>query len=374
MDFVVIVLNLAAVQGLLVSFFLYHKRKNHKPNLFIASHTLITSLVLFLFQFKDQNVYVSKEVIRCATFLLLYVSGPLLYLYTRYLTTERKTVDHSIFIHFLPIPLGILMELVFPNTVLYALDYADQPPPIDAFDRLYILEILLIVVTIGYVLFSFKKVLMFDRRALNLFSNLESANLVWLRNLLGIFSTLLLIHLIDTSFDYFQMDLQWSEHIMTLGFPVLIYVISYKALTQPEIFKELRHIQKSEVKTYRNSSLKDSTAKDHINRLLSFMEEEKPYLDSNLTIEDLANSLRISRHHLTEVINKHLNKNFYEFVNGFRLKEVKRLLIDPSKKHITIVGIAFEAGFSSKTTFNTLFRKETGLTPSAFRKTVISDS
>lgn len=371
MNFVVIILNLAAIQGLLVSFFLYHKRKNHKPNLFIASHTLVTSVVLFIFQFKDQDIFVSKEVIRYATFLLLFVSGPLLYLYTTYLTAERKTIDSSLFIHFAAIPISIIVELIFPNSVLYALDYADQPPPNDAFDQLYLLEVVLIISTIGYVLTSFKKVLIFDRRALNLFSNLESANLVWLRNLLGIFSVLLLIHLIDTSFDYSQIDLKWSEHIMTLGFPILIYIISYKALTQPEIFKELRHVEKPQPKAYKNSSLKDSMAKDHINRLLTFMKEEKPYLDCNLTIEDLANSLSISRHHLTEVINKHLNKNFYEFVNGFRLEEVKDLLVDSSKNHITIVGIAFEAGFSSKTTFNTLFRKETGVTPSAFRKTAL---
>jgi len=372
MDFVVIVLNLAAVQGLLISFFLYHKRKNHNPNLFIASHTLITSVVLFVFQFKDQNLFISKEVIRYGTFLLLFVSGPLLYLYTTYLTTERKAIDRKVILHFAALPVGVVIELLFPHTILYALDYADQPPPIDAFDRLYLLEVVLILITIVYVLISFKKVMMFDRRALNLFSNLESANLVWLRNLLAIFSVLLLIHLIDTSFDYFQIDLQWSEHIMTLGFPILIYVISYKALTQPEIFKELRNIEKSKIKPYKNSSLKDHVAKAHIHRLLSFMEEEKPYLDCNLTIEDLANSLNISRHHLTEVINKHLNKNFYEFVNGFRLEEVKQLLVNSSKQHITIVGIAFEAGFSSKTTFNTLFRKETGLTPSAYRKTMNS--
>lgn len=373
MDIAIIVLNLAAIQGLLVSFFLYLKRKNHKPNLFIASHTLITSLVLFIFQFKDQNLFVSKEMIRYTTFLLMFVSGPLLYLYTTYLTSERKSIDRLVFLHFVPIPIAIVIELLFPNSILYALDYADEPPPIDAFDRLYLIEIILIIITIGYVLISFKKVLLFDRRALNLFSNLESANLVWLRNLLAIFSLLLLIHLIDTGFDYFQVDLQWSEHIMTLGLPILIYMISYKALTQPEIFNELRHIEKTPPKAYKNSSLKAQTAKSHSDRLLAFMKEEKPYLDCNLTIEDLANSLGIPRHHLTEVINKHLNKNFYEFVNSFRLDEVKQLLVDPTKNHITIVGIAFEAGFSSKTTFNTLFRKETGQTPSAYRKSVTNN-
>lgn len=368
MNFVVLVLNLAAVQGVLLSLFLYFKRRNHLPNLFIASYTLITSVVLFIFQFKEQDSIISVVNIRYATLFQLFISGPLLYLYTTYLTSERKRIASSVYLHFLALPVGLVIEFLFPGSVLYTLNYFDEPSPKDAFDQLYALEILLLVSTIVYLLISFRKVLAFDKRALNLFSNMESANLSWLRNLLLIFSALLLVHLIDTVFDYFQLDLRWSEHIMKVGFPVLIYLISYKALNQPEIFDELKPENKDVTTPYKNSSLKDKVAKEHIERLMSFMVDEKPYLDSNLTIEDLAKSLDISRHHLTEVINKHMKKNFYEFVNSFRLEDVKRLLVDPSKSHITIVGIAFEAGFSSKTTFNTLFRKETGLTPSAYRK------
>lgn len=370
MDFIVLVLNLAAAQGLLLSFFLYYKRKNHVPNLFIASYTLITSFVLFIFQFKDQGLYISVESIRYATFLLIYISGPLLYLYTKYLIGEKQQIDTSIIKHFAAIPVVIGIEMLFPNSVLYTLDHADELHPEDAFDQLYILEYILILSTIGYLLISFKKIWVFDGLALNLFSNMESANLNWLRNLLLLFSAFLFIHLIDTSLDYLQWDLKLSSYIMKLGFPVLIYVISYKALTQPEIFKELRTSELSMPlkQSYQSSGLKEDMAKQHVDRLLTFMEEEKPYLDCNLTIEDLAKSLGISRHHLTEVINKYLKKNFYEFVNEFRLEKVKTLLLDKSKTHITLVGIAFEAGFNSKTTFNTLFRKETGLTPTAFRK------
>ena len=97
------------------------------------------------------------------------------------------------------------------------------------------------------------------------------------------------------------------------------------------------------------------------------MESEKPHLDSDLTLPKLADHLQIPPHHLSQIINESLKQNFFDFVNGYRVEEAKQLLLDPEKSSFTVLAIAEEAGFNSKTVFNTAFKKGTGKTPSAFR-------
>jgi len=103
-------------------------------------------------------------------------------------------------------------------------------------------------------------------------------------------------------------------------------------------------------------------------QLLEYMATEKPYLDAGLSLRQLAQQLGLSANQLSLVINEGQGKNFNHFVNHYRVEEFKQLAIDPSRSHLTIVGLAFECGFNSKTVFNTYFKQHTGLTPSTFLK------
>ena len=96
----------------------------------------------------------------------------------------------------------------------------------------------------------------------------------------------------------------------------------------------------------------------------------KPYLDRELTIYDLSRQLQIPRHILSEIINEHMGKNFYNLVNDYRVEEVKSRLETDDYKHLTILGIAFDSGFNSKSSFNTIFKEKTGSTPSEYLKTI----
>ena len=93
-----------------------------------------------------------------------------------------------------------------------------------------------------------------------------------------------------------------------------------------------------------------------------------------LTIYDLSNQLQIPRHFLSEVINEHLGKNFYNLVNDYRVEEVKGRLEDPRFKHLTILAIAYDSGFNAKSSFNTIFKEKTGMTPSEYQKKVSARS
>ncbi|MEF9477974.1 helix-turn-helix domain-containing protein [Chryseobacterium sp. 1B4] len=97
------------------------------------------------------------------------------------------------------------------------------------------------------------------------------------------------------------------------------------------------------------------------------MEIQKPYLDSELNLIRLAEMLSVSTHHLSYVINTGFGKNFFQYVNEYRIDHAKKLLKEPDSK-LSILGIAYESGFNSKTSFNTTFKKVTGQTPSEFKK------
>jgi AraC-like DNA-binding protein len=98
------------------------------------------------------------------------------------------------------------------------------------------------------------------------------------------------------------------------------------------------------------------------------MEEEKPYLNPNLTLNDLSNKLGISNHNLSEILNTHLKQNFFDFVNQYRVEEVKKYLADEGNDHLTLLSIAFDAGFNSKSGFNAIFKKYIHVTPSEYRQ------
>ncbi|HTJ52679.1 MAG TPA: helix-turn-helix domain-containing protein [Cyclobacteriaceae bacterium] len=98
------------------------------------------------------------------------------------------------------------------------------------------------------------------------------------------------------------------------------------------------------------------------------MVEKKPYLDAELTLSTLAKDLSMSRNQLSHLINVGVGANFYDFVNKYRVEEVKRLMTDPQVKNFNLLGIALEAGFKSKSTFNLIFKRFTGLTPTEYRK------
>ncbi|WP_281979263.1 helix-turn-helix domain-containing protein [Tenacibaculum mesophilum] len=98
------------------------------------------------------------------------------------------------------------------------------------------------------------------------------------------------------------------------------------------------------------------------------MKTKHLYLDNNINLASLAEEMQITSHQLSYVINNGFNQNFYQFINSYRIEKAKKLLMDKSSEKLSILGIAFESGFSSKTAFNTTFKKLTNQTPSEFKK------
>lgn len=99
------------------------------------------------------------------------------------------------------------------------------------------------------------------------------------------------------------------------------------------------------------------------------MDREHPWRNSGLTLADLAERLATTPHRLSEVLNAQLGQTFYDFVNGYRVRDVQRRIAAGEAKQVTILSLALDAGFASKSTFNMVFKKHTSQTPSDYRET-----
>ena len=121
---------------------------------------------------------------------------------------------------------------------------------------------------------------------------------------------------------------------------------------------------------YGTSSLGPSQVVEIREKLKTLMRTEHPYLDVELTLKKLAESLGVQPHHLSRVINQEFNLNFADYVNSFRLEEAIRRLENPQFDHYKIAAIAYDCGFNSVPTFNTLFKRVHQVTPSSYRKQV----
>ena len=102
-----------------------------------------------------------------------------------------------------------------------------------------------------------------------------------------------------------------------------------------------------------------------------YMKQQKPFLNGKLTIRQLADGLDISVNHISQAINENLHMNFFDYVNAFRVEEVKRRIKDPKYAHLSILGIALDCGFNSKSSFNHIFKKVTGSTPSQYKQSIL---
>ena len=166
-----------------------------------------------------------------------------------------------------------------------------------------------------------------------------------------------------TTYSFLSEILNFVSLIITF---VFANIIVYKGLNYPEVLSGIE--SKQLTKKYEKSLLLKSDKERYLKKLIFYMEKEKPYLMPSLTIDELADRLSIPSRQLSQVINESLNRNFFDFVNSYRIEEIKRILLDPLSDKKTILEMLFEAGFNSKAAFNRAFKKHAGMNPTEFRK------
>ncbi|MEM9627369.1 MAG: helix-turn-helix domain-containing protein [Pseudomonadota bacterium] len=230
-----------------------------------------------------------------------------------------------------------------------------------------------LAVLLGYVLLALKIVAGHHQRIHDLFSNVENKTLRWLRAMLLILLLVWLYHAGDFILTMIVDLPEQPEAIENLVATVLLIAFCYFGLRQGAIFELVETAKDQEDKRLPDCepAQRLGLTRDHADRIAAKLETVMTkghlYRDSMLTLRQLSDKTRISEHHISEVLNHHLNSNFYDFVNKWRIDEAMQLLAsDPQR---TALSIAMDVGFNSKSTFYSAFKKLNGQSPIAYRQT-----
>ncbi|MGJ5640503.1 helix-turn-helix domain-containing protein [Formosa sp. S-31] len=148
---------------------------------------------------------------------------------------------------------------------------------------------------------------------------------------------------------------------------VVLSIAIYKVKAKDVKVEPLSEVKpQDKLQKYNSSNLSETDLDAYQSKLQAYFKSRKPYLEPELTLQSLSKECQIPKHHLTQLLNTRFNKNFYQYINEFRVNEVIKHI--SSKRNEALVDIAYQCGFNSKSTFNNYFKKITGLTPSEFKK------
>ncbi|UHO38916.1 AraC family transcriptional regulator [Chryseobacterium capnotolerans] len=227
-----------------------------------------------------------------------------------------------------------------------------------------------------YIALIYFKIREHQRRIETISSNTENIDLQWLIKLSFLLFVTIVITVCYELFNTFVYKMH-QHLVMDLLFLCIAYMTLYYVLRQKEIYpvdknqrEELLSIElESEAEEIsRKKIIPDDEFEALQQQLITVMENKKPYLDGELNLLKLSDLISINAHQLSYLLNTGFQENFFYFVNKYRVEHAKKMFTDQSFHKLSILGIAFESGFNSKTSFNTIFKKMTGMTPSEFRK------
>lgn len=386
LSFVELIILLAAAQGLFLAVLIFHKHGNIFANRFLGTLILFYSILLIHLLFGDlgyPELYyrLAPLVVGIAFFMI-----PLHYLYARDLVTNASGFNLRDSLHFIPF---ILWEVFW----VFMLVLTEESEPLwriaigseESAVRFVLFNWLIIIQAVMYLLGTVYVLDRYAREIKDVFSNLDQIKLDWLRYMTYLALALVGIFLMENALNLFGPTISAKFELSSLLVAGYVYAIGYlgifksEVFSQPEVAATLNQIPAirdsrapSEVRSsgdkYRKSGLSHEKAEEYRQRLEQLMDEKQPYTQSDLTLDNLADMLGISPHNLSEVINTRLNQNFFDYINGYRVEQVKADLTDPEKGNLTILAIAFDAGFNSKSSFYTIFKRETGMTPTDYQK------
>ncbi len=376
MDFIEPVLYI----GISQSFFAGMLIATRRP--FTAANRIMTAWV-FLFCIEMIFALINSNVLDMYAFPFISLTyGPLLFLYVRHMTLPTLRFSPWNALHFVPFIIFFAISVILREEPIF--DDLSGFFVIDRFIPLRIFYSVCFFLSVtGYSILSFIEIRQHQKRLRDVVSYTSAKiTLNWLKIISITFYTGYVVVFILGGINIIAGLLPFDPYILTFAFiSIFSFAYSFYAIKQPEMLDYPVAVKEDDngndsagVEKYARSGLRADLAEEYLTRLLHYMDDEKPYLDGDMTINDLSRKTGIPRHHITEVLNEKHHRNFFSFVNEYRIREVISRISDPKYQHYTILAIAFDAGFNSKSTFNTFFKTYTGKTPSAYREETLKES
>lgn len=382
-----------AHQGLMffvvfVSLFLFYKQSNYKYMAFYKLSIFLFFLLNYFYTFGSINIVVWLFYV---TLPISFAILPSFYLYVCSITSIQPIKNKNILYHFLPSIMGLILLLPYlfiDGQIRFDfINYGFKNKEMDTvlYYLMWVFRIGVYFVLSGqiitYLILFYQLIKKNQKNIENLFSYTQNINLKWLKFFVGLFLFFFIISFFSL---FIGVNNNMTARItINILFAFINLYFGIRAIIQPNIYSLLKNKQKivsdfninestpnidieKNLKKYSGSSLTEEFKHELIQKLEEYF-TKKPYVNSKINIEDVADSIGTNTSYLSQIINEHYDVNFFSFINQYRIEEAKKILQSKEGEIYTIEAIANRVGFNSKSSFNTSFKKITGQTPSKYR-------
>lgn len=375
-NLLIIVTSISLFISLFLAFFLFTVRTKQKTsNILFAVFLIITAIdvsgpLLSLVVQKPSNLGMLRNT-------LAFLQIPVFYLYVLSACYSDFKLKPKYLFHLLPFLIGNL--ILFPRfyfvNIASKINLLQNRQSIIELQFNHILfhtQIVVYLIAVFILLRKTKKLYLENYAG----TNISSYN--WLFQFTTVLAILYLIALVKNIFKFSEYEYisEWLNSGLLIFQLFITCWYLLKALTHPGLFRNIDSKLKlvsDIILEDKNSDLLAGNEKkqdETLSKLHQFMIAEKPFLNPSLTIQEVSNKIQIPTRELSILINHQLDQHFYDFVNSYRIEYAMEILKDSTKSKVTILEILYEAGFNSKSSFNTAFKKHTGSTPTDYRKTL----
>jgi AraC-like DNA-binding protein len=360
------------VQLLLLSVFLVTSKKGRRlSNFLLASFfgLLIINLADGILAYTGLYTYFPALAHLEDGFVFLF--GPVLYFYALSIIYRDFVLTRQHLLHLIP-----FVVLTFVYLIYYHLQSVEDQIQIQKaiLDRslpvtFYAFAFLIYAHVCLYLLMAYRHLRYYRERIRDSFSSVEKISLDWISFMLAAFAFLLLISFIYTFVPAVGLKRLFDPLFICGLIFIFFFAISivWRGLNQPEVFSGIPQ-QENKRETKYSLSIRNEERAQAVAVIREQMEKERVYLDPELTLEKLAERTSYTPKRLSQIINDSFQQNFFDFVNTFRIQEAERILRNNTDPRQTILEVMYASGFNSKSSFNSIFRQKTGMTPTEYRK------
>ncbi|MTH45798.1 helix-turn-helix domain-containing protein [Escherichia alba] len=309
--------------------------------------------------------------------LISLLQPPAIYLYTRSLMYRHFQIRLTHAVHLIPFAAGLIVYLTLyvplsESAKISLLQQQDLPgmpvslPLALAYHGAFL----------GWLGYSLSRLRSFNSDIQHLYSDIARQQMLWLRFLLSGYAGLWIVSIICCLFFYlFRLTdkTAWVLPVVSMAGFAFINTLLICALRQPAAFMGLTQEDETLLEDIQPIKAPPLPASEQVDKVAEFMRRNQPFLDSTLSLSQLARQIKLSPHDLSAIINNGFQQNFFTFISEYRIEYAKKLLATAEDKR-TILDIMYASGFNSKSVFNTAFKKQTGVTPSEYRRQQPSSS